>query len=223
MAFTTPRTPRPDRWVDLPARSCNCLKEQGLWHSGPPVDSPVAAPEDGTLARQAAIYSLALTGDMRCCPRLASILCSDDLELAAAAEDALWSIWFRAGSASSRRSLLSAIRLAARNRLLEAARRIGRVVAAEPTYAEAHHQWALVLHSLGRMGAARAAYEQTLALNRYHFAAAAGLGNLFVQLEDYRSAAASYRRSLKLHPHQPAVREALQRVRRVLSRRLSQA
>ena len=66
-----------------------------------------ASPLEAT-ARLAA-RCLGLTGSMEHCKQVAALLGHADEQVAAAAEDALWSIWMRAGSADAHRQLNAAV------------------------------------------------------------------------------------------------------------------
>lgn len=166
-----------------------------------------------------AVICLGLTGSMKHSQRLVSLLNHSNERIVAAAEDALWSLWMRAGSPDGAKRLADAI-LAAQQGESDSALQILRdLIASEPALAEAHHQQAILLHALERNDEAEAAYHATLDLNPDHFAAAAGLGHLCIERDDYDGALDFYKQALKIHPRLTGVREVVPRLEAALHKR----
>lgn len=133
-------------------------------------------------------------------------------EVAAAAENALWTIWMRGPSERAQSQLAEAIGRVRNEAWPRAIQTLRRLLREEPEFAEAHHQLALCLHSSGDLYGAKEEYAQTARLNPLHFAAIAGHGHLCVELEDYEGALRAYREALRLHPRQAELRELVPRL-----------
>ncbi|MBU0617772.1 MAG: tetratricopeptide repeat protein [Planctomycetes bacterium] len=162
---------------------------------------------------------LGLTGSMEHCPRLVALLDHADEQVGVAAEDALWNIWMRAGSPDGNRRLGTAVQCVQRGEFESALGVLRALVASEPTLAEARHQQAIVLHSLGRYDEAEEAYQAALDRNPYHFAAVAGLGHIRVERDDYAGALDFYKRALKIHPRLAGIREIVPQLEAALHKR----
>ena len=94
------------------------------------------------------------------------------------------------------------------------------VIALDPDYAEAWNQRATV-HILGEeYGKALRDLERTLALEPRHFGALADLGLVFGSLGDKKRALAAFTRALEINPHMDKVREAAEKLRSEIERRL---
>lgn len=163
---------------------------------------------------------LGLTGSMQHCRQLVALLGHADEQVASTAEDALWGIWMRAGSEQANAQLRVAVEQLSEGDSEAALRLLQVLTAAEGSFAEAHHQQAMALHSLERYDEAEAAYQQTLALNPYHFAAAAGLGHIGIQRGDYAGALRYYHRALHIHPRLTEIREIVPQLEAALQHRI---
>ena len=162
---------------------------------------------------------LGLTGSMEHCRRLAALLGHADEQVVVAAEDALWSIWMRAGSADGNRRLGIAVQRLQTGEFESALGVLRELIALEPTLAEAHHQQAIALHSLGRHEEAEEAYQAALDRHPHHFAAAAGRGHICVERDDYAGALDFYKRALKIHPRLAGIREVVPQLEAALHKR----
>lgn len=162
---------------------------------------------------------LGLVGDSTHCPALAALLGHERDDVSSAAEQALWTIWARQGSARARELLQAASRLAEESSLDDALALIERAIGLDPHYAEAHHQRALVLHSIDQAEAATESYRAALRLNPHHFAAAAGLGHLRAAEGDLAGALRWYRTALSLHPRLEELRDMVPQIEAALRRR----
>jgi tetratricopeptide (TPR) repeat protein len=169
---------------------------------------------------KAATKCLGLTGSMGHCDQLVSLLRHDDEQVVAAAEDALWSIWMRAGTEDATAQLRGAIQRLQEDDAESALRVLHDLITADSSLAEAHHQRAIALHALERYDEAEAAYQTTVALNPSHFAAVAGLGHICVQRGDYAGALRHYRRALKIHPRLAEIREIVPQLEAAIKRRI---
>lgn len=163
---------------------------------------------------------LGLTGTARHCGRLAALLKHSDEQVARAAENALWSIWMRAGSEDANGQLAAAVEQHKTGDFGAALRVLDALLKAEGSFAEAHHQRGLALHSLERYEEAGLAYQQALALNPHHFAALAGLGHICAEQDDFAGALRYYRRALDIHPRLTEIGEIVPQLEAALKRRV---
>jgi tetratricopeptide (TPR) repeat protein len=162
---------------------------------------------------------LGLTASMPHCPQLAHLLGHADEVVSKSAEDALWSIWMQAGPPATRDQLAQAIQHIHKGVFKAALSVLDELLAADSDFAEAHHQRAIALHLLEQPEAAAKAYQRVLALNPYHFAAAAGLGHTYVERGDIRRALELYRLALQIHPGLAEIREAVKQIEKALRKR----
>ena len=167
----------------------------------------LAWPEEPVV--RAALRCLGVLGRMEHCRYIAALLHVESDRTAALAEDALWAVWMRAGSPWGCQLLKQIIDTLAAQQLVAALELATGLTLAEPSYAEAHHQRGLALSLLERFDPASDAFRQTLRLNPYHFAAAAGAGQTMLELGRLRRAREYYHLALKIHPRLANVRDIL--------------
>lgn len=86
-----------------------------------------------------------------------------------------------------------------------------------PDFAEGWNARATAYFLMGQFGPSVADIQRTLALNDHHFGALTGLGIILEQLGRDASAREVYAASLAIHPHQEAIKEALERLELKLS------
>ena len=169
---------------------------------------------DPEVAGTAAIC-LGLTGGFDDTAALARSLHHDDYLVVSMAERALWSIWLRSSTNRCCTLLHTAIGCLHRLDCARAESLLDQILIEDSNFAEACNQRAILYFLIGRSELSIIACHRTLALNRFHFGAAAGLGHNHFQLGEYQAAAAAYRRALQLHPRMEGVRQALRRIREV--------
>ena len=86
------------------------------------------------------------------------------------------------------------------------------LIADYPDYAEGWNQRATMHYVTGDFEASIADCDRTLELEPRHFGALDGLGAIFEELGRPEQALEVYRASLAIHPHQPSVLEAVDRL-----------
>jgi tetratricopeptide (TPR) repeat protein len=171
------------------------------------LDSPLAE-----VVRVAA-QCLGMVGNPTCCKPLVRALEHESEAVRRTAEDSLWNVWMRAGSDAGVARLAEGIGALREDRVQDAAALLAGLCAEEPEFAEAHHQFALALHTLDRLEEAETEYSQAVQLNPYHFAALAGLGHVAAQLGDYPAALRFYELGLAVNPDMPEIREVVPALR----------
>lgn len=171
------------------------------------LESFLTVPDSESVALAA--RCIGMVGGMDQCPELIPLLGNPESRVSAAAEDALWSIWFRASSETGTEILAAATALIRDENFDAALDVLDDLLGTEPDFAEAHHQAALAYHSLDRRGEAERAYAQAIRLNPWHFAALAGIGHLCVERDDVSAALHYYRRAIQIHPRIDGLSELL--------------
>jgi tetratricopeptide (TPR) repeat protein len=160
-----------------------------------------------------AAIALGLVGTMAQSSALSRTLHHDDYFVVNIAERAMWNIWFRGSTPQCRELLKQAIDAMHHERFDEAERTLDRILLRDAHFAEASNHRAILHYLTGRFASSLMACRRTLALNPYHFGAAAGIGHNYVQLSQFAEAEAAYRHALRLHPRMEGVRQQLRRAR----------
>ncbi len=166
---------------------------------------------------KASVTSLAACGTMSDTPALARLLHHSDEAVATLAENALWSIWLRAGGPEANTLLIEAIEAMNENAYTQAVRRLDDAIRRCPDFAEAYNQRAIAWYLSGKYLRSVADCRRTLALNPYHFGAAAGLGHAYAELGMFERSLDAYHAAIKLHPRMDGVRVAMEKVREILT------
>lgn len=160
-----------------------------------------------------AIICIGLVGNMDVCPALMPLLHHDDIAIVSATEDALWSIWFRAGEPIAQRVLsriAGHIRAKDTENVIEM---LTDLIRSQVNYAEAYHQRSQAHYLEGHLEAALRDAKRAYQLNPYHFGALANIGNCYCELGRYQEAIKAYRDVLDLHPHMPEIKSTLRHLR----------
>lgn len=144
----------------------------------------------------------ALTGALR----------DDDAKVSELAEHALWSIWFRGGSAEARRPFRHGLGALADNKLDAAVDYFRLAQRLDGSFAEAYNQCAIAHYLAERWLDSIDHSEQALERNPSHFGALAGLGHSHFQLGNFAEASRFYRRALAIYPRMHCAAQALSRI-----------
>lgn len=161
---------------------------------------------DDDRARRGAVEALGLFGTFDSNAALASALADDDPAVRALASRSLWAVWFRADEPENNQTLQEVSTLIAIGRLEAADRLATELIARAPDFAEAYNQRAIALFGLSRYAESAADCRRVLERNPYHFGALDGLAACCLELGQNGPALEACRRSLKLQPHNAALR-----------------
>jgi len=162
-----------------------------------------------TQARRAAVLALGLFGSYASHAAVAHALGDPDPVVRDLATSALWAIWFRADSPKNNATLKQVAGLISRQRLEEAETLASRLIDRAPTFAEAYNQRAIARFLQGRFADSVADCQRVLERNPYHIGALAGLGGCYLQLDRRAEALQTFRRALKLQPHNADLRKTV--------------
>lgn len=166
--------------------------------------------------RRAAVLALGFSADYSVNAVLGRALVDEDRTVRMLADEGIRHVWARAGAAEHQHALAIIIRLNAAQHYREAADRATQLIAAAPGYAEAWNQRAIARFGMRQYLEAIADCHQTLEINPYHFAAAAGMGQAYMQLGDAASALDSFRHALRLNRDLEGARVQVAKLTRLL-------
>ena len=165
-------------------------------------------------ARKVACLALGLVGARCCIPSLANQLNDPDPLANEMAEHALWSIWFRCGTPEAN-CLLTRGAAALDERDFERAERLfTKAINADPSFAEAYNQRAIVHYLQERYEASLADCLQAVERMPCHFGAWAGMGHCHAHLGQIPDAIRCYRKALQINPHLQCLSEAIHEMER---------
>jgi tetratricopeptide (TPR) repeat protein len=163
-------------------------------------------------AIRTALVCLALTGTMAESPSITGMLYDEDDKTADFAEQALWSIWFRAGDEQANRTLNLAVRMISRDDYTPAIEWLSILALRRPAFAEVFHQRAMARFLAGQYEQAMRDTGSTLRLNPLHFGAMATEGHCHAALGKTDRAIEMYHAALQINPKMEGIRQALQQV-----------
>lgn len=160
-----------------------------------------------------ALICLGLVGDTAVAPAVVRCLQSLDPCVVAAAEDALWSVWFRAGGPMAQAALARIARSIKAGETENVVPMLTELIRVYPNFAEAHHQRSQAHYLQGSYDFALRDARRAVALNPLHFGAQANEAHALAALGRSREALEAYRAAHRLHPTMHGIREAIDHLR----------
>lgn len=174
------------------------------------------AEHDSARIRRAAVLALGFLGDYEANATLGKALQDEDRLVRTIAEHGIRRVWTRVGDARQRRTLGVIIRLNESQRFHAAIRRANDLLRDADWMAEAWNQRAIAHYALKHYDDAIYDCRQALEINPYHFAAAAGMGQAYLERGNPVAALECFRRALRLNPDLEAVRVQVARLTRLI-------
>ncbi|MFH1923120.1 MAG: tetratricopeptide repeat protein [Planctomycetota bacterium] len=174
------------------------------------------AEHDSRPIRRAAVLALGFLGDYQANHVMGRALNDEDRTVRILAEDGIRNVWKRVGSEDQRRELNVIIRLNSAKHFEEASRRATELAEKAPWFAEAWNQRAIAHFALSRYAESIRDCHQTREMNPYHIAAASGMGQAYLELDNHVSALECFRRALRLNPNLENVRVQVTRLTRMI-------
>ncbi len=168
------------------------------------------------MARRAAVLALGLLADYETNATLGRALHDHDRGVRILAENGIRVLWCRIGNRQQRTHLDLVLELNTAHRFEEAAQTATRLIEQAPGLAEGWNQRALALFNLGRFAESIHDCHQALEINPYHFGAAAGMAQCYMQLKDRLAALDCFSRALRLNPNLEGVRAHVLYLQRTL-------
>jgi tetratricopeptide (TPR) repeat protein len=160
-------------------------------------------------ARRASVLALGLFGGFSSNAAVARGLRDPDPTVRALADNALWSIWFRADTPENNEALEQIRDLIGRRRLDLAIDQANQLIARSPNFAEAYNQRAIAHFFQGRFAESVADCRKVLIQNPYHTGALSGMGQCQLRLGHREEAIETFRRALKIQPYNEGLREMI--------------
>ncbi len=167
-------------------------------------------------ARRAAALSLGLIADYRSNATLGKCLSDSDRGVRLLAENAIRDIWCRDGTVGHRRILNNIIRLNGAGQFETVIRQATKLIEEVPWFAECWNQRAIAYFQASAFRDSANDCQQTLELNPYHYGAAVGMGQCYLELNDGWAALECFRRALRLNSGLEAVRMQVDHLQRAL-------
>lgn len=168
------------------------------------------------LDRRAGVLALGYLANYDANTTLGRALNDPDRGVRLLAENAIRSVWVRAGNDQQRRQINAIIALNTAAHYEEAYDRATAFVDQAPWFAEAWNQRAIAGYCTERYEQSIQDCHQALELNPYHFGAAAGMGQCYLKLGGQSLALEAFRRALKLNPNLEGVRANVTYLQRLL-------
>jgi len=167
-------------------------------------------------ARRAATLALGLIADFGSNATLGKCLSDSDRGVRLLAENGIRDLWCRDGTADHRRVLTNLIRLNCAGQFEMVIRRATELIDEVPWFAEGWNQRGIAYFQACEFRNSANDCQQTLELNPYHFGAAVGMGQCYLELNDGWAALECFRRALRLNPGLEAVRIQVDHLQRAL-------
>jgi tetratricopeptide (TPR) repeat protein len=165
------------------------------------------------LHRRAAAFALGLLGSFSSSQLLAERLKDDDPVVRQLAEDALWSIWFRADTPAHCQELQKLRKVRDPQKALAG---LNALIHKAPNFAEAYNQRAILYFRLEEYPKSLADCERVLQLNPLHFGAQAGMGQCYLKLKKPKAALKALRGAFRINPNLQGVEETIRALEEAL-------
>jgi tetratricopeptide (TPR) repeat protein len=169
--------------------------------------------------KRAAILSLGFLSDFRSNEILARSLRDDDRGVRLLAENGIRALWCRDGSEAQQMWLRSIVRLNNAGQWHEAVEQASWLLDEAPRFAEVWNQRAIARFGLGEFAGSIEDGRRTLECNRYHFAAAVGLAQSYLHLDQGEAALECLQHALSVNPDLEQVRVQTRKLERLLKRK----
>lgn len=160
-------------------------------------------------ARKVALLALSLVGGKCAIPVVVENLKDSDPCTNQVAEHALWSIWFRCGSTQANALIKQGAEAMEQKEFDQAERFFTQAIEADPTFAEAFNQRAIVHYLAERFAESLEDCKCVLERMPCHFGAWAGMGHCYAHLGEHVKSIECYSKALEINPHLETVDEAI--------------
>ena len=168
--------------------------------------------------RRAAVMGLTLVGNIQAIGPLVAALHDTDLRVYELAQDALWTIWFRAGNAQACCHLKCGAHHLKHGNLDTATEKFNLAVQADPGFAEAYNQRAIAGYLAERYADSIDDCRRTLAIIPQHFGAMAGMGHCHAHLGHFSDARRYYYKTLEINPRMDGIAASLEKILALLEK-----
>ena len=166
------------------------------------------------ISRRAAVLALGFVSTYESNAVMGRALSDRDRGVRILAENGIRQIWCRDGNVAQRQKLGIIIRLNFSRQFARAIEISTALLREAQWFAEVWNQRAIAHFNLSQFKQSIHDCHQTLELNPYHFGAATGMGQCYLELNDHVAALESFRRALKLNPGLEGVRAQVDYIQR---------
>ncbi|MDA7951589.1 MAG: tetratricopeptide repeat protein [Pirellulaceae bacterium] len=174
------------------------------------------AQADHRVSRRAALLAIGFLGDYQSNQVVGRALHDDDRVVRLIAENSLRHLWERDGNSLQQKKLHKIISLNEDLKFKEVLPLANSLLERAPWFAEAWNQRAIAYYHLNEFQKAVHDCHQALEINPYHFPAAVGMANCYLELEDGFAALESLRRAKRLNPDMDGVNAQIDYLERTL-------
>jgi tetratricopeptide (TPR) repeat protein len=174
------------------------------------------ATNDHREVRRAAILALGFLADYDSNAVIGRALVDQDRLVRLCAENGIRNVWARSGSEAQQQQLGVVIQANLSGRYEEALERANQLLEEAPAFAEVLNQRAIAKYHLERYEEAIGDCRNALKINPFHFGAAAGMGQCYLQLGLVEGALRSFQRALRLNPGLDGIRAGVAYLERTL-------
>ena len=164
-------------------------------------------------ARKVSAFAFGLVGQKCCVNKLAPLLKDPDPMVHQMAEHALWSVWFRSGSAEANHEVCRGSKALNRRDFEHALAHFNRAVDLDPSFAEAYNQRAIVHYLCERYAESIEDCHRAVSRMPCHFGAWAGMGHCYAHLGKLDEAIRSYEKALEINPRLEGVKQGIEELR----------
>jgi len=172
---------------------------------------------DNPDARKVAALAFGLVGCKKGMCKIAGLLRDPDPMVNQMAEHAMWTIWFRSGANDeANRELCRGTKAMNRREFDDAIAHFDKAIAADPNFAEAYNQRAIVKYLQEQYEACIDDCKLAVERMPHHFGAWAGMGHCHAHLGRVREALACYEKVLTIHPSFGGVRQVVDELKQRL-------
>ena len=166
------------------------------------------------MTRRGSVLALGFLADYESNTVLGRALVDRDRGVRTLAENSIRNVWCRVGGDPQRQLLRAVQRLNQNRRFQDALARATELIHESPWLAEAWNQRGYAAYHTGDFEASIRDCHQALEINPYHFAAAAGMGQGYLQQKKQVAALEAFRRALRLNPNMEDVRAQVVKLQR---------
>lgn len=169
--------------------------------------------------RRAAILAIGYLGDFTQNETMGRALVDTDRAVRLLAEHNIRQIWLRQGTPGEQQLLLQLENLNATVQSENALKLASQLIKSNRTLGEAWNQRAIAFSAAGNPDQSIQDCREVLNCNRFHFPAAIGMGQGYLQLDDVFKALDCFRIALKINPDLECLRGQIRRLERMLDDR----
>lgn len=190
----------------------NLSREQAL--------ASLSATQAGSRAEAAS--RLGEVGTMADVTLLSRALRDPDDDVRDSAEQAMWRVWSRSGSAEVDALYATGITQMSVGDLPQSIATFSRIIKLKPDFAEGWNKRATLYFLAGDLRKSLADCDEVVKRNPYHFGVLAGYAQIYARMEYYERALEYSRRALEINPNMTGVKRNIELLERLLEQRRRQ-